>query len=134
MFRETDLLVNTGSLWVWKDDPRTVDTTVKSGIRAFAPTWDMVRGYKDGSLTEERYVAKYFALMRKSVKENRSAWDDILARDEVILACYCPPGAEFCHRYVLAEIFEMMGARMGVELLGGKKQLTKPIPRLAWFK
>lgn len=132
MISDSNVLVHTGSLWVWKDDPRTIDTTAKSGVKAFAPTWDMVRDYKEGRLSEERYVAKYLALMRQSFRESRAVWNEILDRDEVILACYCPPGAEFCHRYILAEIFEMLGAGVGMELLGGKQQLTKPIPKLAW--
>lgn len=56
-----------------------------------------------------RYVADYTAEMRTSYRENRAAWDALLARDEVTLVCYCA-SPDYCHRTVLAEILAKLGA------------------------
>jgi len=48
-----------------------LDITVKSGDRTFAPTWDMVKAYKAGRITQEEYTEMYHALMRRSYCNNR---------------------------------------------------------------
>lgn len=122
------LLVNTGSLYVWKNDRRTLDTTIKSGDKAFSPTWDMVIKYKGKKMSEEEYIKQYISLMKTSFINHGERWGELLLQDEVILACYCPPGTDFCHRYLLAQILCYLGARRGYELLGGKAALTMEIP------
>ena len=47
-------------------DSRYLDITVKSGDKAFAPTWKMVMGSKQGKITDEEYTHQYTELMRKS--------------------------------------------------------------------
>ena len=90
------------------EDPRYLDITVKSGNRAFAPTWKMVMGYKEGRISEEEYTNQYYQLMRESYLKNRKRWDEILSLDEIILACYCQAGS-FCHRYLLKDILTDYG-------------------------
>ena len=36
--------------------PDRLDITVKTGIKAFAPTWEMVMKSKQGKLSEEEYT------------------------------------------------------------------------------
>jgi len=79
-----------------------LDTTVKSGVSAFAPTWDIVLGIKNGTLSEEAYRESYLALLRQSWVDQRGEWEKLLEMDEVALACYCPAG-KFCHRHILKE-------------------------------
>lgn len=78
------------------------DTTVKSGLEAFAPTWAMVLGIKKGTLSEEAYRAQYIALMRESWVSHRSDWECLLSQPSLALACFCKPG-HFCHRLILKE-------------------------------
>jgi uncharacterized protein YeaO (DUF488 family) len=87
-----------------------LDITVKSGDKLFAPTWNLVMGYKNGTITEEHYTEGYLALMRLSYKRNREQWQALLARDSVTLCCYCKRG-DFCHRVILAKILEKLGAQ-----------------------
>lgn len=47
------------------------------------------------------YEPAYLAEMRVSYRENRAAWDALLARRRVVLVCYCPT-RERCHRGLLA--------------------------------
>ena len=54
------------------DGPDKLNTTVKSGIKAFAPTWDMVMGHKQGKISDEEYTKLYYALMRESWKKARA--------------------------------------------------------------
>ncbi|MAH07555.1 hypothetical protein CMI38_04885 [Candidatus Pacearchaeota archaeon] len=96
-------------------DPRYLDTTVKSGDKIFAPTWKMVMGVKGGRTTEEEYTQQYYDMMRASYRQNTEGWNDILALDEIILACYCKPDS-FCHRYLLKDMLVKCGAEYSGEV------------------
>jgi len=89
--------------------PDRLDITVKSGDRAFAPTWDMVMGHKRGEISDAQYTAMYLSMMRRSYHDNKVSWQELVARDSVTLVCFCRPGA-FCHRVLLAEILVKLGA------------------------
>lgn len=62
-------------------------------------------GYKNGTISEDQYTRTYKEIMRNSFKNNHDKWMDILNKDELCLTCYCRSG-EFCHRYILRDIFE----------------------------
>jgi len=87
-----------------------MNITVKSGNTAFAPTWPMVMGIKNGTMTEAEYSRRYSNIMQLSQEQNPQLWKDLLNREKAILACFCKPG-EFCHRILLAKILEQMGAQ-----------------------
>jgi len=49
-----------------------INITIKNSVapwNVFAPTWIMVEGFKDGSLSEEEYKKRYLTLMRERYKE-----------------------------------------------------------------
>lgn len=77
-----------------------LDTTVKSGDKAFAPTWEMVRDIKENKITMDDYATKYKDLMRLSLFNYPNKWENLLAKGSIALACYCPAGV-FCHRHIL---------------------------------
>lgn len=87
----------------------TMDVSVKSGNKIFAPTWDMVMGYKDGTLSIPDYEKQYNKIMKDSKKKHPDAWVEIMKRKEIVFLCYCKPG-DFCHRVLLAHEFETLGA------------------------
>ena len=90
-------------------DSRYLDITVKSGDKTFAPTWKMVMGTREGKISQEKYTRQYYDLMRQSYRQNRKRWDEILAMDEIILACYCRADS-FCHRNLLKDMLMKRGA------------------------
>lgn len=90
-------------------DSRYLDITVKSGDKAFAPTWKMVMGSKENKISQEEYTGQYYELMQQSYRRNRERWDEILAMDEIILACYCRADS-FCHRYLLKDMLVKCGS------------------------
>lgn len=92
-----------------------LDITVKLGEKAFAPSWDMVLEYKKGALSEAQYEELYLERMRRSYVANRAAWDNVLKMERVVLVCFCRAG-DFCHRVLLAKIFEKLGAKYGGEI------------------
>lgn len=96
-----------------------VDTTVRTGISAFSPNWDMVTGIKIGTISEAEYTRQYQSLMREKYREHYSTWMTLCKLDEAVIACYCAAG-QFCHRHLLANYlmkvcehhqipFELMG-------------------------
>lgn len=93
-----------------------MDTSVKSApplYSIFAPTWDMVRGVKDGVLpytdityTEADYTRDYRKMMVNSWRSKQRQWREIMGRNGVyVISCYCPEGA-FCHRHLLNDMFK----------------------------
>src|SRR5512145_1067483 len=82
-----------------------VDVTVKSAVgfaRSFAPTWHMVMGYKNGTLTEGQYTEQYMKILNAVSVE---AWRWLYAQavnGEVTLLCYCRDGW-FCHTHLLID-------------------------------
>lgn len=82
------------------DGPNRIDITVKSATKEwkpFAPTWDMVKGVKNGTLSEQGYVERYLNIIDKVPTVT---WDSILRYDFVVFVCFCPSNA-FCHRNIL---------------------------------
>jgi len=100
-----------------------LDITVKgqdSLGRYFAPTWNMVRSIKDGSLTEALYEEEYRRMMLLSYTNNVDKWRRVFDMGEVTFVCFCPTGS-FCHRYILRNfISELANARndLTVQLMG----------------
>lgn len=87
-----------------------LDITAKTGESIFAPSWDMVWGLKKGKITEEQYTKAYRKLMELSIQKHPEAWKHLLSRDTVVLVCFCAKG-QFCHRILLAQILEELGAK-----------------------
>ena len=82
-----------------------VDVTVKSAVgyaRSFAPTWSMVMGYKNGTLTEAQYTEQYVRILDAvSIEAWRRLYAQAVNR-EVVLLCYCREG-QFCHTNLIIQ-------------------------------
>ena len=92
--------------------PDRLDITIKGKDplgKHFAPTWKMVMLSTQGKISWEEYCFLYRTLMQKSYGSRKSFWDELLARSEVTLVCFCEPGSQ-CHRYLLAEYLTSLGA------------------------
>jgi hypothetical protein len=97
-----------------------LDITVKGNDPAgkiYAPTWNMVQGWKNNSLSNEEYTDMYYHLLLDRWNNRPGFADEITrlvemvkdtdnmqARD-VTLVCFCPAGS-FCHRYLLVNFLE----------------------------
>lgn len=87
-------------------DIEFIDTTVKSGGNSpFKPTWDIVMGHKNGTVTDAEYTQTYRQILIQSYQSRRSEWDTFLVKGKVAVACYCQPG-KFCHRHLLVKALE----------------------------
>lgn len=86
-----------------------LDITFKTGDQTFAPTKDMVYGYKYKGMSSEEYTRLYVQRMEHSFNINRTRWNQILNQDTVVLVCYCKAN-NFCHRVILAKLLEQLGA------------------------
>jgi ribA/ribD-fused uncharacterized protein len=76
-----------------------LDTTVKSGIKAFAPKWDMVMAHKEQRLSDAQYTDQYTRMMRESRQNNHTIWKKLQDHEKTAVLCYCSPG-KFCHRHL----------------------------------
>ena len=83
-----------------------VDVTVKSAVgfaRSFAPTWKMVMGYKNRTLTEAQYTEQYMKILDAvSVEAWRWLYAQAAEGGEVVLLCFCRDG-QFCHTYLIID-------------------------------
>ena len=110
-------------------DPDRLDITRKSATpegRIFAPSWTILRPALDARAMAKRapadeaeaieaaaweaYVPAFLEEMRASYRRNRRAWEALLARERVVLVCYCVDPAH-CHRAILrTRILPALGA------------------------
>lgn len=132
----SSLKVYTTRLGAWSG-PALLNITRKSGEGdglVFAPSWSILNPAREGLKNADEmhkfassgldewnaewtfrrtwwgYVAAYTREMRQSYRDHRAVWERLLARDEVVLACYCA-NANLCHRTILAaSILPTLGA------------------------
>ena len=90
-----------------------LDTTVKSGIPAFAPTWNLVMDHKQDKISDEVYIEKYRKLMQDSFMVNQFVWIETMRKPHIAIACYCHPD-RFCHRHLLVKFFESVCQAKGI--------------------
>ncbi len=93
-----------------------LDITFKTGDPTFAPTKQIVYGYKYHGLSDEEYTRRYIHQMEISYNNNRYRWEQLLSQDNVVLVCYCQ-AHEFCHRIILAKLLVQLGAEYCGEIL-----------------
>ena len=77
-----------------------------------APTRKLIKGYKAGEITQEKYAKQYKKFL-KTVQ-----WDEVIEKlfaisdkhdgKDLVLCCYEKP-SDFCHRHILAEYFTKAG-------------------------
>ena len=88
------------------------DITVKSSYghaKKFAPTWDMVMGIKNNTMSQEEYTKQYKQILNNlDIKWVKEYIVSVGAYGGITLVCFCPKGS-FCHRYILAEWLEQNG-------------------------
>jgi len=97
-----------GTARISTTDPDRLNITIKSADPAgkvLAPTWDMVMASKSGKITWEQYTEQYLALLRGRYAQNKQPFLDILARDRVILTCYCTDHTH-CHRSLAMQVLQ----------------------------
>jgi hypothetical protein len=106
--------------YLGKQGQRVLDTTVKSGTgfgALFAPTWDMVRQFKQGSIDWTTYRQRYTELMQQRYSQHKDGFLEALNSQELVLCCYCPDThatTRCCHRYLLVEILEQIAQHHGI--------------------
>jgi len=77
-----------------------IDITVKgqdAKWKLFAPTWKMVMGVKNGTMTEDQYITEYLKIL-DNVSIN--IWNSLFQMETITLVCFCNKDA-FCHRNIL---------------------------------
>jgi hypothetical protein len=100
--------------------PDRLDVTVKGQDpvgKAFAPTWEMVKGVKNGFFSEDDYLSRYKPILDRGLASSGGAFEN---KEKVVLVCFCGPGT-FCHRITMAEEME----RRGIGVYEGEINLGK---------
>jgi uncharacterized protein YeaO (DUF488 family) len=72
-------------------------------LKEFAPTWDILKEYKD-TKDVERYIERYNSeiLGKLDITAIINKINTVASGKDVILMCYEKPGS-FCHRHLVAE-------------------------------
>lgn len=97
-------------------DPEVLNITRKSGDPIFAPSWPLLRSMLNVRAesrvpTEPEwkiYAKTYLSEMQASHRDHPKAWEALLARQRVVLSCYCVD-PQRCHRRLLGLILERLG-------------------------
>lgn len=81
-----------------------LDITIKSAsgwALRLAPTWNMVWSHKQGTISNEEYRQRYFAILDRIEFPLKELLD--FGKDGTItFVCYCSDG-KFCHTYLLID-------------------------------
>lgn len=88
-----------------------IDITAKSGDSTFAPDWSTVDKYKKSKKTVDDiavFVVRYYEKLTATLRIDESKFRELLAKDEVVVACYCKQCDEFCHTQVFVEACEKL--------------------------
>lgn len=75
-----------------------------------APTWEIVREYKEGKINREKYTELYLDLLVGRGKSPQEIVDEL--PEGAVLLCYESP-KDFCHRHVAAR-WLMQGASVEI--------------------
>ena len=59
------------------------------GHPRFAPTWEMVMGYKNGRISQAEYTKLY---VERLLKVDIEEYIRLLDMDLIVLCCFCRPG------------------------------------------
>ncbi|MGL5397327.1 MAG: DUF488 family protein, N3 subclade [Shewanella sp.] len=123
-----ELIVSTCQMAKWRSvkklrpESNLVDTTVRSGDRNLAPTWNMVYLVKSQYATPEEFAAAYAdytrtyrKLIHARYREDRERFLKYLYGKEVTFMCYCKAG-EFCHRHLLVKFIKVLARIHKVEI------------------
>jgi len=102
--------------------PDRVDITVKGKDplwSAFAPSWDMVMGVKNKTMSEAEYIRRYDIILSKVPTV---VWKALLEMDEATFVCFCNEDW-FCHRNMLVHyIVSSLGGVPGRVTYGGWRE------------
>lgn len=71
---------------------------------ALAPTWEIVMGVKQGTITNEEYTRRYKLILSKL--DPHTIANDL--GDSTIMLCYESPD-KFCHRHLVADWLKAAG-------------------------
>lgn len=95
---------------------RLFDITVKSGIQAFSPTWDMLRAYKSGNMSETEYERLYIQKVKDTLETSPELWQEFKKEKNIAIGCYCTPGV-FCHRLIFTNLLTQYLCSQGREVV-----------------
>jgi uncharacterized protein YeaO (DUF488 family) len=104
-------------------DPDAFNVTRKTGNPVFAPSWGlvapMIQIRREGRAANDEewrsYARAYLREMKASLSTNKLVWDALLARQRVVLTCYCT-NPHRCHRTLLGLFLAKQGAVFQGEL------------------
>ncbi len=75
--------------------------SVQGNVACLVPTWEMVRGYKAGRLSQDEYTRQYRNLLAERWADVKVWLASLDAEQDVTLCCWEPAG-QFCHRQLVA--------------------------------
>lgn len=93
----------------------TIDITVKSGDKRFAPYDEVLWAYKRGEVSDEEYAEIYRSKLTKLLHSDPKAIEDLLTAEGEARAvmCYCTAG-KFCHRHIWMEFMQDVADDNGI--------------------
>lgn len=94
---------------------------------ALAPTWDIVLGVKDGTITQGQYTQVYKTILAKL--DPQTVANEL--GEGAVMLCYESP-KDFCHRHIVAEW--MRGAGIDVSELLPDNPKQKQVEDLFGFE
>ena len=86
-----------------------IDITAKTSDKlireTISPSWDMVKSFKEGFLSEKEYAERYKNQLNLAWFENNESktlinrWIKLSQKKDLTFVCFCP-SFSFCHRFL----------------------------------
>jgi hypothetical protein len=102
-----------------------VDVSFNGGNAVFTPPRALMLEYRLGRVSSEQFHAAYCTFLAESLVQHLFNWNKLFESGSIVLVCSCNGGADICHRFVLIEFLEKLGAVYCGDVSSRKKKLGK---------
>jgi hypothetical protein len=102
-----------------------VDVSFNGGNTVFTPPRTLLLEYRLGRVSPEQFRTGYCTFLEQSLVQHVFNWNKLFESGSIVLVCACNGGADACHRFVLIDFLQKLGAVYGGDISSKKKQPKK---------
>jgi hypothetical protein len=87
-----------------------IDVSFHGGHFMLTPPKQILLDFKLGRIDEVRFKQDVFDFLETSSMQHRYTWDEMLARERIVLVCSCNGAGTSCHRHFIMLFLKQHGA------------------------
>jgi uncharacterized protein YeaO (DUF488 family) len=87
------------------------DVSFQGGHFMFTPAKTLLLDFRLGRIDAAEFKRCYFDQLEASFIQHQYTWDEMLARERIVLVCSCNIDDASCHRHALIEFLKNFGVK-----------------------